>query len=725
MTGPIQHVDVARFPRPGTSTPTLIRFSPDGRYLTYLYSADGSLSRELYALEIATGKTRKISAAPEGGVREDKLSLEEKLRRERSRTRGLGITKYAWARDADRIVVPSLGDVYVIDGLDAAPRKVVDTEGQPALDVQLSRDGQTLTYVHDNEVFMVSAEGESRPKQLTRGARGTGKTNGVAEYIAQEEMGRSRGNWLSHDGQWLAYAQVDETHIPEFRIMHQGSDAVGPSAQENHRYPFAGAENAKVSLYVTRISGAKPIRVDLDTVFGPDAYLARVNWLTNGSLTAQVQNREQTELRLVDVSLRTGKVTPIVTEKSESWINLHHMYRPLEKAHEGREGQFIWASERTGFMHLYLYEADGRELRALTSGPYQVDAIAGVDEDASKVYFKATRDGVTESHLYEVGFDGKGLRKITQQPGMHAVALDKTFVHYIDAYSSIDHPKRIELRRLDDNRLIHTLHDVEDPRIEELALRPPRLVTVQSRDGETLYAAIYRPDEKVHGPGPYPTMVSVYGGPHAQKVQNEWDMTVDMRAQFLRQQGYLVFKLDNRGSARRGLAFESKLQHDMGNIELRDQVDGVHWLVEQNLAIADRVGMFGWSYGGYMSAMAVARAPETFRVGVAGAPVSHWDGYDTHYTERYMGTPESNPKGYEDSAVMTHVPKMQGSLLLVHGLIDENVHFRHTARLINALIAENKDFELDLYPDARHMPRKLADRTYMERKVFSFIERKL
>jgi dipeptidyl-peptidase-4 len=239
-----------------------------------------------------------------------------------------------------------------------------------------------------------------------------------------------------------------------------------------------------------------------------------------------------------------------------------------------------------------------------------------------------------------------------------------------------------------------------------------------------LQGGLYTPPEK-YGPGPHPTVIWVYGGPHAQLVTNGWGMTVSMRAQYLRSRGFLVFVLDNQGSTGRGVRFERPIRHHMGRIGVEDQVDGVRWLVEQGLADAKRVGVYGWSYGGYMALMCLAQAPDTFKVAVAGAPVTHWDGYDTCYTERYMGTPESNPQGYEESSVMHHVDKIRGKLLLVHGLIDENVHFRHTARLINALIRAGKPYDLLLFPDERHMPRKLADRVFMEQQIFDFFERHL
>ncbi len=257
-----------------------------------------------------------------------------------------------------------------------------------------------------------------------------------------------------------------------------------------------------------------------------------------------------------------------------------------------------------------------------------------------------------------------------------------------------------------------------------LNLPIPEIVTLPNRDGVTLYGAIYRPPASF-GTGPFPTIVSVYGGPHAQRVANSWLLTVDMRAQYLASQGFLVFKLDNQGSARRGLAFEAPLKHNMGDVEVADQVDGVRWLVQQGLTDPARVGIYGWSYGGYMAAICLARAADTFQVAVAGAPVTHWDGYDTCYTERYMGLPQTNPDGYRVSSVMHHLDKIEGHLLLVHGLIDENVHFRHTARLINGLIAARKRYDLLLFPDERHMPRKADGRLYMEEQVVEYFKKHL
>ncbi|MBL4683576.1 MAG: S9 family peptidase, partial [Nannocystaceae bacterium] len=335
----------------------------------------------------------------------------------------------------------------------------------------------------------------------------------------------------------------------------------------------------------------------------------------------------------------------------------------------------------------------------------------------------ATKDGVTNRNLYRVPMAGGEIERVTPADGMHSGAVSAKHNLFVDLHSTRSAPPTITIRSLASGETVRALPIEPDPKVAALDLRPPKLVTMSTEDGTLLHGALYEPPAQFHAP--YPTLVSVYGGPHAQRVTESWGMTVDMRAQFLASRGYLVFKLDNRGSARRGLAFEGAIRHDMGNLEISDQVEGVRWLTDKGLTDKDRVGMYGWSYGGYMSAMALARAPETFHAAVAGAPVTHWDGYDTHYTERYMGTPQSNPDGYRDSAVMTHVEAIVGELMIVHGLIDENVHFRHAARLIQALVSAGKDHELLMFPDERHMPRKEADRVYMEGRLLRFFNKAL
>lgn len=750
----------------------MVNFSPDDRYITYLGSANAAdLSLQLYVYDRETGETRQVIGG--GIVEEEALSKEEQLRRERARVMSTGVTEYHWAKKANRILVPKDGALYVQDGVgagsEATLRRLFDPSDAkfaavgsgPLLDAKLSDDGTQAFWVWDNEVCScaVGAESDaSTPHRLTFGARGTGMTNGVADYCAQEEMSRYTGYWPSPgEGKSVAFEEVDESHIPEFTIMNQGvPDPHGNN--EAHRYPFAGAANPKVRLGVTSADGeeGKTTWFDLSSPFGDDFYLARVQWVPSEgdatpALLAQVESRDQLSLALLRLDTSTGSVSTVLTETSETWINLHDILAPIDSGKA-----LLWASERSGWRHLYVHDATtGECLRQLTTGEWSVEELVGVDgvDGAGYAYFYGNpRAGVggeklaageyTERHLFRVKYDGssKAPERLTGAAGFHGgLALSHGRTCFVDQYSSAEEPAIAALATLpptgvgvDDMPPIieKQLHSARaaDARVESLGsvLTPPQFVSFPSSDGKvTLQAALYVPDPKVHGTGPFPTVVSCYGGPHVQFVQNSWGYTsADLRAQFLRAQGFLVAKVDNRGSDRRGLAFEGAIRGAMGGLEVDDQAAVVAYAAAQGLADPERVGIMGWSYGGYLSAMCLARAPKVFRCAVAGAPVTSWDGYDTHYTERYMGgTPQSVPEAYEKSSVMSHVDGIEGALMLVHGLMDENVHFRHTARLTQALVESQKRYELLCFPKERHSPRGLKDRTYMEQQVFGFLQR--
>ena len=709
--------DVARYPLPGMAVPGSLAFSPDDRLVTCLYSPERSLVRGLYAFDPQEGDLRQLVEPPGSPTRDQDISLEEALRRERQRQRELGVTRYFWDEAQGRLLVPGQDGLYICDGPGDALRPLLRSQGAPIIDPQFSPDGLWVGYVQDGEVCVVPAAG-GPVQQVTHGARGSGRTNGLAEYAAQEEMGRSSGFWWSPDSRWIAYEEVDETHIPVYRIMHQGKDALGEAAQEDHHYPFAGQPNARVRLGVVNLESGEMRWLDLGT--DPDIYLARVHWFPDGRLAVQVLNRVQTVLEFYVYDVSSGERRLLLRETSENWVNLHDLFRPLKAPYQGRSGCFLWGSERDGFRHLYLYDGQGELLWQVTSGGWMVDTLAGVDQAAGMVYFTGTLDSPLECRLYAVPLGGGKPRCLTPEPGMHSVVLDHARRRFVDTWHALDRSPVVWLRSLEDGAMLVSIYAELDPRLmTALELEPPELVSLTNRVGTVLYGAIFRPPAR-YGDGPHPALVMVYGGPHAQMVTNGWNLTVAMRAQYLRSLGFLVFVLDNRGSARRGVAFEAAIRYDMGHLEVEDQQDGVRWLVAQGLADPERVGIYGGSYGGYMSLMCLLRAPETFQAAAAAAPVTSWDGYDTCYTERYMGTPQNNPAGYAASSVMTHVEELQGRLLLVHGLIDENVHFRHTARLINALITARKRYDLLLFPDERHMPRGEAGRVYLEERVRDF-----
>lgn len=800
--------DVAKMPAPGLSAPANVSFSPDGRIVAFLHApgAQSGLSRQLYALDVTSRRVSLLAAPPNQGNTEGNLSLEEKLRRERQRQMGVGITSYAWnpSPHSQRLLYPLQGDLYIQEQPGAELKLLFDKTSTGAaggaIDPQFSPDGRWVAFVQDKEIYIIPStvtEGGQEAVQVTQGARGVdGKSNGLACFLTQEELSRFRGFWWSPDSSRLAFEEIDESHIPKFRIMHSGSpEPTGDAAQEDHRYPFAGAANPKRRLGVIKLPHAEqehaglhflgnhwqiptPVWMDFAAVNpDPDFYVSRVNWLPDQSLGVQRLNRLQTEVMFLRFDVQTGHATTLIHETNAVWLNANYLFRNIE-AENKNTFRFLWGSERCGYMHLYLYEytagAPGaRLLGAVTSGKWNVESVEGIDLAQGRVYFCGTADSPLERHLYVTSLFPNSEptlppTRLTGAEGMHSVVMDSSCRMFVDVYSNTKTPTRALVCAVPSDAEITAVKPVEfaDPTtaavpapvpgdlaallqgIQDLAypltteqedlrvsilqaqgkLCEPKIISFPTRDGkETLYGAVYIPDPKIHGDGPYPTMVSVYGGPHVQRVGRMWVMTVDMRAQRFRDMGYAVLKVDNRGTFRRGSAFEGAIKHCMGTVEILDQQDGVQTLVKEGITIEGRVGIYGWSYGGYMSAISLMKAPETFKLAIAGAPVTSWDGYDTCYTERYMSTPQLNPGGYFEGSVMEAVGNMQSGqkLMLIHGLIDENVHFRHTARLISALINARKHYDLLLFPGERHSPRHLEDRIYMEQRIAEYVQANL
>ncbi|OAI43985.1 hypothetical protein AYO38_10190, partial [bacterium SCGC AG-212-C10] len=696
---------VAAFPRPGTVAPAAIRFTPDGSGITYLFSAEGSLVRSLWRYDIATGERTVIAGPPPASTSEQQISREEELRRERARLRELGVTSYEFAtRASQRVLLVPSGEGLSVAAGERSLTMLPGTAG--AIDPHLSPDGASVAYVRDGELYVVPVSG-GEPRRLTHDAE-EGITNGLAEFIAQEELDRSRGFWWSPDCTRIAFIRADSRHIAEYPIVHQGLSGV---EVEQHRYPFAGDANAH--LRVGSIEVASGDVNWLPLTLAPDDYIAHVAWRPDNVLTVQTLSRDQRTLRLV--AFPGGEEITLIEEHGEPWINLDEGPRFLSP------GEILLTSERTGFRHLYLHDA-GAGLRTLTSGDWIVTSIARVDEAGRRVFFHGTRESVLERHLYAVSLDGGEVTRLTQEEGWHNAVVSPDGSRFLDAWSSLGQAPVFSLVTVDGGEKQHFFGG--EISAASLGLDAPELVQFPLDDGTVLHGAIYAPPDREPGKR-YPVIVSVYGGPHAQRVANEWSGTIDLRAQYLARQGYVVFKLDNRGSANRGLAFEAALADNMGSVEVEDQVAGVRFLDSLGYADTSRVGIYGWSYGGYMTCMALFRRPDVFSVGVAGAPVADWDGYDTGYTERYMRTPQTNPDGYRESSVLKHAHRLEGKLMLVHGGIDENVHFRHTARIVVALTEAQKEYDLVLFPEERHMPRDAKGLEYMERRLASYFDRNL
>jgi dipeptidyl-peptidase-4 len=700
--------DLAHLPLPGTDAPTEVRFTPDASALTYLAGDPGSQVRSLWRHDLATGERVVLAGPAPAAEHEETLSHEEQLQRERRRTGSLGITEYAWAPRAAQatLVVPTGGRVLV--GIGEATRRgplerVAAVED--AVAAAVSPDGTRLAFVRGGDAWVVPLSGGAAPRRVTDDAA-DGVTSGLADYAAAEELGRFEGLWWSWDGGHLAVAHVDEREIPELVIPHLADAA---ATHETHRYPFAGGPNAAVSIRIAAADEAGWLEVDLPDVES-GGYLARVVAHPDGGWLVATLPREQRELHWHRLGV-DGALEPMWTERGDPWINIDDDTRVL------RDGRILRTTEASGFRHLELRDATGGAARPLTAGPWMVTSVAGIDEARGLVLFVATRDGATERHLYRVALQDDGPaaepERLTAEPGWHEAVVSDDGTQWADTWSDPRTAPRL---------VVHVRggppRTVAEPTAtaDSLGVAPPEPMTLVAADGATpLDAAIYRPIEPAGTPPPL--VVWVYGGPHAQYVKRAWEMTVHPLRQYLAGAGVAVLVLDSRGSANRGIGFEALLRGRLGAGEVADQAAAVRQLAERGEIDPTQVGITGGSYGGFMVLRAMAAEPDLFRVGVAVAPVTDWRGYDTAYTERYLGMPESDPAAYDASAALGLAERIRGSLLLIHGAIDENVHLRHSTRLVAELQAAGRDVELVILPADRHRTRSPAGLATRDRRT--------
>lgn len=687
------------------SGPTLMKpqVSPDGAQVTFLRGKEADRNRlDLWEYDVASGQTRMLVDSSVVLPGEEVLSEAEKARRERQRIAAYsGIVDYQWAPDGKALLFPLGGELYLYDlarGGREAVRKLTSGAGF-ATDPRLSPRGGFASFVRERELWVIDLR-SGREIRLTHDASET-IANGVAEFVADEEMGRHTGYWWAPDDSAIAFIRIDESPVP-LRQRHE----VHADRTEvvDQRYPAAGDANVRVQLgTIAPKAGAKPRWIDLGPE--PDIYLARVDWRDPQRLTFQRQSRDQHTLELVETTLASGAQRVLLTETSKTWVPLHDALRFLP------DGRFLWSSERSGYEHLYLASEDGRTLTPLTSGDWVVDELLAVDAHAGWVWFTGTKDSPLEKHVYRVPLAGGEVQKLSTAPGVHAPVFARNASVYVDHWSSDTVPPQIELFANDGRRLATLLRndpaDADHPFAKYRdAQLPVEFGTLTAADGVTeLHYSLIRP-AGFDANKKYPVVVYVYGGPATQTVTRAWPSRGDaLFNQYLAQQGYVVFSLDNRGTPRRGRDFGGALYGVQGTVEVDDQLRGVEWLKSQPWVDASRIGVHGWSNGGYMTLMLLART-DAYACGVAGAPVSDWALYDTHYTERYMGLPAANPEGYREARVLQHIDGLVGpdapKLLLVHGMADDNVLFTNATAVMSALQKRGQPFEMMAYPGARH-----------------------
>jgi dipeptidyl-peptidase-4 len=694
------------FDAPPLAGPTIIglKISPDGSRVTYLQGKSDDKDRlDLWEYNIHDGQARVLVDSKALAPKQEKLSDEEIGRRERQRTAALsGILEYTFSPAGDAVLFPLNGKLYYC--LLATKKhqqavEFIETHGF-ATDATVSPAGGTVAFVREQNLYAYDIATKTE-KALTSDGGGAIK-NGMAEFIAQEEMGRSTGYWWAPDGRHIAFARVDESPIKVTERFEIAADNVSTFAQ---RYPTTGGPNVLIRLGVIDIKTGALTWMDLGA--DPDIYLARVNWLPDSkTLAVQRESRNQRKLDLLFSDIDSGKTRTVLTETSKTWIDLNDELTFLKKSHE-----FIWASERDGYTHLYLYGTDGHLIRQLTAGNWVVDdfrkrAVMGVDEKTRTVYFSATEKSPTERHLYRTSLDTSDphlVHRITQDAGVHGISMSPDTHFYIDNFTSSKQPPQVSLHAADGALkawLLENKLDAQHPDAPYLADNSIAEVgTLTAADGQTLYYQLFKPlhfDPSKR----YPAIVDVYGGPGVQRVIDNWHG--NSFTQILTRAGYVVFTLDNRGSAFRGTAFQNPIHDRMGNVEVADQVQGAHWLGSQSFVDPQRIGVWGWSYGGYMTLNLMFKAADVFRAGVAGAPVTDFALYDTHYTERYLDRPQDNAAGYAASSVLPYAKDLKGPLLVMHGMADDNVLFLNSTKLFRRLQDLEKPFDVMVYPGAKH-----------------------
>jgi len=674
-------------------------WSPDGTMAGYLLEVDGET--ELLAVDLASGKPHRLArTVPATGDAEASPHLLT------------GLTALHWAPDGRRLALETGSGLFLLQRASGELKRLTDGEGEES-DPQFSPDGARLALVRDGDLYVIDIDsGDER--RLT--ADGGGPViNGAADWVHREELDIDSGYCWSPDSGRIAFMRFDQAGVRQWPLMNYEDEDPAVTLQY---YPRPGEPNAVVRVGVADVDGSgEPVWIDPGRGADGEWYLARLAWLPAGdTLVLQRLSRDQRRLELLSVPIDGGEPATLLEETDPHWVNL------ADDLRFHGDGGFLWSSERDGWRHLYRCPAGGGEPKQLTAGPWPVDEVVGLDEKNGQVYFTAGEKSLLERHLYRTGLDGGGLTRLTRAPGWHTITMAPGCGAYVDKHCTAHRPPRFTLQRAD-GALLGNIHEGAGSALRRYRLRPPEFVEIIAEDGARLPGALLLPPN-LDRSKKHPVLVYTYGGPHAQIVRDAW-RTTSPWLQMMAQRGFVVFWMDNRGSARRGAAWERAVAERLGEQELQDQLAGLAWLRALPFVDPERIGIYGWSYGGTMVLNAMLRSPGAYAAGAAVAPVTHWREYDTIYTERYMGRPSENERNYKVTAPVNHAERLEGALLLAHGTADDNVHFRNTAKMVRALVDAGKPYELAIYPGKGHSILGPVNRTHIFGRLTRFFEETL
>lgn len=629
-------------------------------------------------------------------------------------------TSYEFSKDETKVLLATeitpifrrstLGLYYVYD---METQKTIKVSEDKIQEPSLSPDGTQVAYVRDNNIYIFNIA-DNTTIQITEDGEKNKIINGVTDWVYEEEFAFVRAFEWNSDGSKLAFIRFDESLVPEFSMDVYGSDLY--QTQTVFKYPKAGEENAVVSLHMLDVNSGSITEIDLNDPY----YIPRIKWMNHPNfLSVQTLNRHQNNLKLVQVNATSGTTKTLLEETDEAYLDVTDNLTFL------KDDSFIWTSEQDGYNHIYLYDSSGKLKSQVTNGPWEVTRYYGYDSKSGRIFYQSTENGSINRDVYSIRSNGKGKKRLTAALGRNSADFSADFTYFINSYSSATTPPTFTLHQASTGKKIKDILD-NNHLLEKLAaytLSPKEFSTIAINGNELnmwmIKPADFDPNKK------YPLFMTQYSGPGSQSVSNSWMGSNDYWYQMLANEGYIVVCVDGRGTGYKGAQFKKVTYRELGKYEVEDQIDAAKKLSELPYIDEERTGIWGWSYGGFMSTNCLLKGNDTFEMAIAVAPVTSWRFYDTIYTERFMRTPQENPSGYDENSPFNYPELLKGKYLLVHGSSDDNVHVQNAMRMVEALVQANKQFEWAIYPDKNHGIYGGNTRLHLYTKMTNFIKENL
>ena len=606
----------------------------------------------------------------------------------------------------------SLGVYYVYD---LETKELVQVAEEAIQEPTFSPDASKVAYGLDNNIYIKDLASGATTQVTTDGAKNK-VINGITDWVYEEEFAFVRAFDWNADGDKIAYIRFDESEVPEFSMDVFGNELY-PS-KDTFKYPKAGETNATVSLHIYDVTSAETKAVDLNGF--QNYYIPRLEWTPEANVLAvQTTNRKQNDVNLLFVDGTSGEAKLILSDKDDAYVDITNNLTFLE------DNDFIWTSEKDGWNHIYLYDKDGKLKNQVTQGPWEVTSYYGYDPKSKRVFYQSSENGSINRGVYSVKVNGKSKKALATEAGTNSANFSTDFTYFIKSFSDAETPYVFTLNAADDGDLVRKIKDNQalKDQFADYVISEKEFFTLPI-NGEELNAYMIKP--KDFDPNKkYPVFMTQYSGPGSQSVANSWDGGNGYWFQMLAQEGYIIVCVDPRGTGLKGRDFKKMTQKELGKYEVEDQIAAAQALGQRDYVDADRIGIWGWSYGGFMASNCIFQGADTFKMAIAVAPVTSWRFYDSIYTERYMTTPQENASGYDNNSPLSHVDKLEGKFLLVHGSADDNVHVQNSMRLIEALVQANKQFDWAIYPDKNHSIYGGNTRLHLYTKMTNFIKENL